>query len=289
MLLNLKKSLFFAALLFIVGEGYANASYSFAPPPCDYLSRSFPIVLKSVASDKSTYLFNIIYVIDKREDVFPVSSVASAAPAINTDNSSQIKCLDTSCYAEDFWSKPAHPGMVSQYRTIANDSEYKKNHIYSISGELGPGHASSNEIVWIPSRNLRLLTVEVFNANARGGHNVDEGYTRPLLIQYRRSAHETVSGDMVGSLTYRGLNTPVVTFQPHSVVGLSYLPEQINMIDFASMAITLNGSRHPAANPGGVEPHAEVISYTHAPRASRFSSADINTVKAYLSRCAIKR
>lgn len=289
MLHNFKSILLVTSLISLGAAGSAVAGYHFAPPRCDYLSRSFPIVLKANEAGKAAFLYNIIYVLNEKEEVFPVSPTPATAPVIYTNNSSQIKCLDTTCYEADYWSKPRHMGKVSQYNAIARDADYRNSHIYSVSGELNPGRSSSDAIVWIPSRNLRLLTIEVFNKDALGGHNVNDDYTRPLLIQYARNLRETVAGDMVGSLRYRGAATPVITSQPHRDVGPAYLPENINMIDFASLTVTLNGNKHAASNPSGVEPRAEVVSYTQAPRSSRFSSADIRTVKAYISRCSIKR
>lgn len=289
MLHNFKKTLTVAGLVLIAAGGNAIAGYKFAPPRCDYLSRSFPVVLKANDAEKATFLYNIIYVLNEKEEVFPVSPTMGKAPVIRANDSSQIKCLDTTCYAADYWSKPGHLGTVSQYSAIVKDADYRNSHIYSVSGELGPGRSNSDAIVWIPSRNLRLLTVEVFNKDARGGHNVNNAYTRPLFIQYGRSTRETVAGDMVGSLRYRGVATPVITSQPHREVGLAHLPENINMIDFSSLTITLNGNKHVASNPGGVEPYAEVVSYTQAPRSSRFSAADIKTVKTYISHCSVKR
>jgi len=289
MLYSLKKAAVIASLLSIGLTGEAIAGYRFAPPKCDYLSRAFPLFLKSVASDKTTYLYNIIYVLNDDEEVYPLSATATTSPTIYSDSSRQIKCRDTSCYAADYWSKPGHSGQVSLYSSIAHDAQYRNSHIYSVSGELGPGRFASDQIVWIPSRNLRLLTIEIFNKDASGGHNINEAYTRPLLIQYQRSAKAAVAGDMVGSLSYRGIATPAVTSQLHSYIGSSYLPENINMIDFANMTITLDGNKRANSNPGSVEPHATIISYTQAPRSSRFSSADINTVKEYISRCAVKR
>lgn len=289
MLSNFRGTLIAASLIFISTGGSAVAGYTFAPPRCDYLSRSFPIVLKASDAGKATFLYNIIYVLNGKEEVFPVSPATGTAPVIHTNDSNDIKCLDTTCYAADYWSKPGSMGKVSLYHAIVKDADYRNSRIYSVSGELRPGRSSNDEIVWIPSRNLRLLTIEVFNKDAHGGHNVNDDYTRPLLIQYGRSTRETVAGDMVGSLRYRGVATPVNTSQPHRYVGPAYLPENINMIDFASMTITLNGNKQAAANPGGVEPYAEIVSYTQAPRSARFSSADIKTVKTYLSRCSIKR
>lgn len=286
---NFKNTLIVAGLFFIGAEGNAVAGYKFAPPDCDYLSRSFPVVLKANEVGKATFLYNIIYVLNQKEEVFPVAPTPGTAPVISTNDSSQIKCLDTTCYDADYWSKPGHMGKVSQYGAIARDAAYRNSHIYSVSGELNPGRSGSDALVWIPSRNLRLLAIEVFNKDADGGHNVNDDYTRPLLIQYTRNLHETVAGDMVGSLRYRGVATPVITSQPHRDVGPAYLPENINMIDFASLTVTLNGNKHAASNPGGVEPRAEIVSYTQAPRSSRFSSADIKTVKAYISRCSVKR
>jgi len=289
MLHYLKSTSVVVGLICMGAAGNTVAGYQFAPPHCDYLSRSFPIVLNASNTGKATFLYNIIYVLNEKEEVFPVSPTPATAPVIYTNDSSQIKCLDTTCYAADYWSKPRHKGKVSQYNAIARDAAYRNSHIYSVSGELNPGRSSSDILVWIPSRNLRLLTIEVFNKDAQGGHNVNDDYTRPLLIQYARNLRETVAGDMVGSLRYRGVATPVITSQPHRDVGPAYLPENINMIDFASLTVTLNGNKHAASNPSGVEPRAEVVSYTQAPRSSRFSSADIRTVKAYISRCSIKR
>lgn len=289
MLHNFKKTSIVASLLSLGAVGNAVAGYQFAPPDCDYLSRSFPIVLKANEVGKATFLYNIIYMLNEKEEVFPVAPVTGTAPIIHTNDSSQIKCLDTTCYAADYWSKPGHLGKISLYNAIIRDADYRHSHIYSVSGELNPERSSSDAIVWIPSRNLRLLTIEVFNKDAHGGHNVNDDYTRPLLIQYARHLHETVAGDMVGSLHYRSVATPVITSQPHHDVGPAYLPENINMIDFASLTVTLNGNKHAASNPGGVEPRAEIVSYTQAPRSSRFSSADIKTVKAYISRCSVKR
>lgn len=278
-----------AFLLFISLAGGASAGYRFAPPNCDYLSRPFPLYLKSVASENSSYLYNIIYVLHHDEDVFPVSAPADTAPSIVTDSSSQIKCLDPSCYRDARWSTPGRQGKLSLYNAIANDAGYRDSHIYSISGELGPGRAESEQAVWIPSRNLRLLTIEIFNKNVSGSHSGNEKYTRPLLIQYQRSTHAVVAGDMTGSLYYRESATPAITFQPQSDVGSSNLPENINMIDFAYMTITLDGKRRADSRPDGVVPRAEVVSYIRAPRSSHFTSADIRTVKEYISRCAIGR
>lgn len=289
MLYNFNKKLILAGLVFIGAESSAVAGYKFAPPRCDYLSRPFPIVLKAKDAGKATFLYNIIYALKENEEVFPLSPTAGATPVIYTNDSSQIKCLDTSCYTADEWSKAERMGKVSLYNAIARDADYRNSHIYSVSGELSPGRGSSGALVWIPSRNLRLLTIEVFNRDAQGGHNVNEEYTRPLLIQYRRSTHEAVAGDMVGSLRYRGVATPVITSQPHRYVGPAYLPATINMIDFSALNVTLDGDRHAASSPGSVAPYAKVVSYTQAPRSARFSAADIKTVKAYISRCSIKR
>ncbi|WP_144817490.1 hypothetical protein [Enterobacter sp. DE0047] len=286
---NLKGAAVAASLLFINLTGTATAGYRFAPPKCDYLSRPFPLYLKSVASEKTSYLYNIIYVLHHDEDIFPTFAPAGSSPVIHTDNSSQIKCLNTSCYSDDYWSKPGHPGQISLYNAIANDAGYRNSHIYSISGELGPGHSASDQILWIPSRNLRLLTIEIFNKSAAGGQSGNERYTRPLLIQYQRSTDATVAGDMNGSLNYRGVATPAITFQPQSYVGSSFLPKNINMIDFAYMNITLDGQKRADSRPSGITPHAEVVSYTQAPRSSRLSPADIRTVKEYISRCSIER
>ncbi|WP_238082811.1 MULTISPECIES: hypothetical protein [Pseudescherichia] len=289
MLYHLKKTSVVMGLIFMGAAGNAVAGYQFSPPHCDYLSRSFPIILNISNAGKATFLYNIIYVLNEKEEVFPPASEANGAPVIHTNDSSQVKCLDTTCYAADYWTKPGHMGKVSQYSTIVKDADYRRSHIYSVSGALTSGRASSDVIVWIPSRNLRQLTIEVFNKDAQGGHNVNDGYTRPLLIQYQRSRHEAVAGDMVGSLHYRDVATPAITAQPHHKVGPAYLPENINMIDFSSLNVTLDGHQHAASHPGGVEPHAEVISYTEAPHSAHFSSADIKTVKAYISRCAVKR
>ena len=289
MLHHLKSKSVLTALIFMGAASHAVAGYQFAPPHCDYLSRSFPIVLNASDTGKATFLYNIIYVLNEKEAVFPLPPATGTAPVIHTNDSSQVKCQDTTCYSADYWTKPGHSGKVSQYSAIVKDADYRRSRIYSVSGTLGPGRANSDAIVWIPSRNLRLLTIEVFNKDAQGGHNVNEDYTRPLLIQYQRSKHETVAGDMVGSLHYRGVTTPVITSQPHRRVGSAYLPQNINMIDFSSLNVTLDGHQHAASHPGGVEPHAEVISYTEAPRSARFSSADIKTVKTYISRCAVKR
>jgi len=289
MLHHLKSTSVMAGLIFMGAAGDAVAGYRFAPPHCDYLSRSFPIILNASDAGKATFLYNIIYVLNEKEEVFPLPPATNGAPVIHTNDSSQVKCLDTTCYAADYWTKPGHMGKVSQYGAIVKEADYRSSHIYSVSGSLSAGRASSNAIVWIPSRNLRLLTIEVFNKDAQGGHNVNDDYTRPLLIQYQRSRHETVAGDMVGSLHYRDVATPVITSQPHHKVGPAYLPENINMIDFSSLNVTLDGNQHAASHPGGVEPHAEVVSYTEAPRSSHFSLADIKTVKAYISRCAVKR
>ncbi len=279
---------FLTSLLYISLAGGASAGYRFAPPRCDYLSRPFPLYLNSVGSENSAYLYNIIYVLHHDEDVFPVSAPADTAPSIVTDSSSQIKCLDPSCYSDARWSMPGRQGKVSRYSAIANDSAYSDSHIYSISGELGPGHAGSKQAVWIPSRNLRLLTIEIFNKNVSGSRSGNERYTRPLLIQYQRSTHAVVAGDMTGSLHYRGSATPAITFQSQSAVRASNLPENINMIDFAYMTITLEGKRRADSRPDGVVPHAEVVSYTRAPRSAHFTSADIRAVKEYLSRCAVE-